>query len=86
MVIVILSVIVIFIIIILALCTWGNQRIKNIPRVNNIEGHCNNIHQGKVRVGFSLTNCAGFSGSYDAYTGYNTVSRIFIEEVPKSQT
>ena len=58
---------------------------KNPSRVRHIEGHCNNIHKGKVRVGFSVTNCAGYSGSYDAYTGWNSVSRIFIEEVPKPQ-
>ena len=54
-------------------------------RVRHIEGHCNSIHKGRVRVGFWVTNCAGYSGSYDAYTGYNSVSRIFIEEVPKPQ-
>ena len=58
---------------------------KNLHRVRHIEGHCNNIHEGKVRVGFSVTNCAGYSGSYDAYTGWNSVSRIFVEEVPKPQ-
>ena len=58
---------------------------KNPSRVRHIEGHCNNIHKGKVRVGFSVTNCAGYSGSYDAYTGWDSVSRIFIEEVPKPQ-
>ena len=58
---------------------------KNPHRVRHIEGHCNNIHKGKVRVGFWVGNCAGFSGSYDAYTGKNSVSRIFIEEVPKPQ-
>ena len=63
----------------------GKSTNQNIHRVNNIEGHCNNIHKGKVRVGFWVTNCAGYSGSYDAYTGWNSVSRIFIEEVPKPQ-
>ena len=63
----------------------GKSTSQNIHRVNNIEGHCNNIHKGKVRVGFWVTNCAGYSGSYDAYTGWNSVSRIFIEEVPKPQ-
>ena len=58
---------------------------KNPSRVRHIEGRCNNIHKGKVRVGFWVTNCAGFSGSYDAYTGWNSVSRIFIEEIPKPQ-
>ena len=54
---------------------------KNPSRVRHIEGHCNNIHKGKVRVGFWVNNCAGFSGSFDTYTGYKSVSRIFIEEV-----
>jgi len=63
----------------------GKSTSQNIHRVNNIEGHCNNIHKGKVRMGFWVTNCAGYSGSYDAYTGWKSVSRIFIEEVPKPQ-
>ena len=63
----------------------GRSKSQNIHRVNNIEGHCNNIHKGKVRVGFWVANCSGYSGSYDVKTGYNSVSRIFIEEVPKPQ-
>ena len=51
---------------------------QNPHRVRHIEGHCNNMHKGKVRVGFWVGNCAGYSGRYDAYTGYNSVSRIFI--------
>ncbi|XP_078367959.1 collagen triple helix repeat-containing protein 1-like isoform X2 [Oculina patagonica] len=61
----------------------GNN--KNLHRVRHIEGHCNNIHKGKVRVGFWVANCARYKGNYDAYTGYNSVSRIFVEEVPKPQ-
>ena len=53
-------------------------------RVRHIEGHCSNIHKGKVRVGFWVGNCAN-SGNADAYTGWNSVSRIFIEEVPAAQ-
>ena len=60
----------------------GSGKIQNLHRVDNIEGHCNNIHKGKVRVGFWVGNCPGL-GSVDAYTGWNSVSRIFIEEVPK---
>ena len=56
----------------------------NPHRVRNIEGHCNNIHKGKVRVGFWVGNCHG-STPGDAYTGWNSVSRIFVEEVPKAQ-
>ena len=53
-------------------------------RVRHIEGHCNHIHKGKVRVGFWVGNCHGY-GDADAYTGWNSASRIFIEEVPKAQ-
>ena len=52
--------------------------------VRHIEGHCNKIHKGKVCVGFWVGNCEGF-GNADAYTGYHSVSRIFVEEVPKPQ-
>jgi len=31
----------------------------NLYRVRHIEGHCNNIHKGKVRVGFWVGNCRG---------------------------
>lgn len=63
----------------------GKASSENIHRVSNIEGHCNNIQKGRVRVGFWASNCAGYKGSYDASTGWNSVSRIFIEEVPKPQ-
>ena len=57
----------------------------NPHRVRHIEGYCNNIHKGKVRVGFWVGKCAGYNINYNAYTGYNSVSRIFVEEVPKAQ-
>ena len=53
-------------------------------RVRHIEGHCNNIYKGKVRVGFWVGDCRGVKNG-DAYTGWNSVSRIFVEEVPKPQ-
>ena len=53
-------------------------------QVRHIEGHCNNIHKGRVRVGFWVGNCPGY-GNSDAYTGWTSVSRIFVEEVPKAQ-
>ena len=54
-------------------------------RVRHIEGHCNNIHKGRVRVGFWVGNCQhGVAG--DASTGWQSASRIFIEEVPKAQS
>ena len=57
---------------------------KNLQRVRHIEGHCNNIQKGKVRVGFWIGNCPGY-GNADGYTGWKSVSRMFVEEVPKAQ-
>ena len=57
---------------------------KNLHRPRHIEGVCEKIHKGTVRVGFWVGNCAGY-GSADAYTGWNSVSRIYVEEVPPPQ-
>ena len=60
------------------------RSLQNNHRPGLIEGYCNNIHKGKIRVGINIGNCAGF-GNYDGYTGWNSVSRLIIEEVPRSQ-
>jgi len=57
----------------------------NLYRHRHIEGHCNNIHKGKVRVGFWVGNCNRGHKNADANTGGFSMSRIFIEEVPKAQ-
>ncbi len=62
----------------------SGSNLKKLHGVRHIEGHCNNIHKGKVRVGFWIGNCPGY-GNADGYTGYKSVSRIFVEEVPKPQ-
>ena len=49
-----------------------------------IDGSCDNIHKGKIRVGINIGNCPGF-GHSDGHTGWNSVSRLIIEEVPRSQ-
>ena len=56
---------------------------KNLHRHRHIEGHCNNIHKGKVRVGIWVGNCNNGHVNADAYTGWTTMSRIFIEEVAR---
>ena len=56
----------------------------NVLRVRHIEGHCNDIPIGTVLVGFWIGNCNGY-GNADGYTGWNSVSRIFVEEIPKAQ-
>jgi len=53
-------------------------------RPGAIEGYCENIHKGTIRVGINIGNCAGY-GNVDGYTGWNSVSRLIIEEVPWSQ-
>ena len=58
-------------------------RKHNLHRHRHIEGHCNNIHKGKVRVGFWVGKCTTGHKSADAQTGWHSTSRIFIEEVPR---
>ena len=62
----------------------GNNAQKNLHRVRQIEGVCERVPKGIVRVGFSVGNCVGY-GTADAYTGWNSVSRIYVEEVPPPQ-
>ena len=45
-----------------------------------LDGFCNNIPKGEVTVGISVAECLGGSTG-DAYTGWNSVSRIIIEEM-----
>ena len=62
--------------------TSGNH---NRHRHRHIEGHCNNIQKGKVRVGFWVGKCVTGHKLADAYIGWHSMNRIFIEEVPKAQ-
>ncbi|PFX15132.1 Collagen triple helix repeat-containing protein 1 [Stylophora pistillata] len=47
------------------------------------EGFCENLSRGTVRVELWVGKCSGQALS-NAYTGWNSVSRIMIEEVPPS--
>ena len=58
---------------------------KNLHRHLHIQGHCNNIHKGKVRVGIWVGNCNNGHALADAYTGWTTMSRIFIQEVARAK-
>ena len=49
----------------------GSSRRKDLHRVRHIEGVCEKIHKGTVRVGFWVGNCASYR-SADAYTGWNS--------------
>ena len=49
------------------------------------EGYCENLARGTVSVELWVGKCSGYSTQGNAYTGWNSVSRIMIEEVPPSQ-
>ena len=51
----------------------------------SFEGYCENIAKGAVRVELWVGKCSGDTLG-DAYTGWNSVSRIMIEEVSRPQS
>ena len=55
-------------------------------RHRQIEGYCENIPAGQVTIGFYIGNCNKRTSTiYNGHTGYLSVSRIMIAEVPPSQ-
>ena len=56
----------------------------NPHRPRHIEGYCNELPKGYIRVGFMIGKCEGHSFG-DGSTGWNSMSRIVIEEVPPPQ-
>ena len=58
---------------------------NNIHRVHYVGGYCQRISAGAVRVGINVGDCVGVKAGSDAYTGWNSVMRIMIEEVPPPQ-
>lgn len=63
---------------------WIRNKDEDNHRPGAIEGYCENIHKGRIRVAINIGNCPGYRDS-DGYTGWNSVSRLIIEEVPKPQ-
>ena len=57
---------------------------NDIHRHRQIEGYCENIPAGDVRVGFHIGKCIGETLA-NGYTGWNSVSRIMIAEVLPAQ-
>ena len=51
----------------------------------SFEGYCENIPQGAVTVQLWVGKCSGQTLG-NAYTGWNSVSRIIIEEVSRPQS
>jgi hypothetical protein len=56
----------------------------NPYRHRHIEGYCDQVPKGHVRVGFWVGKCASYSLGESA-TGWNSMSRIVIEETPPPQ-
>ncbi|KAL9986654.1 hypothetical protein ACROYT_G000826 [Oculina patagonica] len=63
---------------------WMSRSANVVHKPGSIEGYCDNIHKGKIRVGINIGNCPGW-GDTTSGTGWNSVSRLIIEEVPRSQ-
>ena len=59
--------------------------LSSIHRSHFLEGYCENLARGTVSVELWVGKCSGYSTTGDALTGWNSVSRIMIEEVPPSQ-
>lgn len=58
---------------------------SNIHKTTQIAGYCEGIAKGIVRVAINVGDCVGKKAGSDAYTGWNSVTRIMIEEVPPPQ-
>ena len=63
---------------------YGRNGKKKLHRVRQIEGVCEKVHKGIVRVVFWIGKCVGYATG-DASTGWNSESRIYVEEVPPPQ-
>ena len=64
---------------------WPSSSNHHLYHHRSFEGYCENIAQGTVRVELWVGQCSGVPLG-DAYTGWNSVSRIMIEEVSRPQS
>ena len=64
--------------------SWPSRN-PNLLHHRSFEGFCENIPQGRVTVELWVGQCPT-STLGDAYTGWNSVSRIMIEEVSRAQS
>ncbi|XP_066920857.1 collagen triple helix repeat-containing protein 1-like [Clytia hemisphaerica] len=61
------------------------SRQKNLHRPRVVRGHCKISKNHQVKVALNVGNCHGY-GNADAYTGWNSATRIYIEEVDEPQS
>ena len=64
--------------------SFGTNWKNNPHRPRHVEGICEKLHKGTVRVGFWVGKC-GERKPGDALTGWNSVSRMYVEEVSPPQ-
>ena len=64
---------------------WSYGKNENQLHHRSFEGYCENIPRGAVRVELWVRQCSGQTVG-DAWTGWNSVSRIMIEEVSRPQS
>ena len=57
----------------------------NLFHHRSFQGYCENIPRGKITVEFWVGQCDGGYTLGESTTGWNSVSRIMIEEVSRSQ-
>ena len=58
----------------------------NLLHHRSLEGYCENILQGRVTVELWVGQCPSGHILGDAYTGYQSISQIMIEEVSRAQS
>ena len=58
----------------------------NLLHHRSFEGYCENIPQGRVTVELWVGQCPSGDTLGDAHTGWESVSRIMIEEVSRAQS
>ena len=63
---------------------WVPSTTVDPHRHRHIEGYCNQVPKGHIRVGFWIGKCESNSLG-DGYTGLSSMSRVVIEEVPPPQ-
>ena len=68
-----------------AVFNWWPSGDPELLHHRSFKGFCENISQGVVRVELWVEKCSGWTLG-NAYTGWNSVSRIMIEEVSRSQS
>ena len=64
---------------------WSSGN-PNLMHHRSFEGYCENISQGAVRVELWVGKCSGRYTLGNADTGWNSASRIMIEEVSRPQS